>query len=571
MDPMKKTIGIILASVVGIILLGALFIAALSWAIFSPDPLPDQIVLELNLDRGVIETVPDDPFLLLLERQRLRLRDIVGVLHRAAEDDRVVALHVTGGNPVGGWAMAEEIREAVVHFRASGKPAHFFAETFGEFTPAHGGYYIATAFDEITMQPSGELGISPLSIEAPFFRNALDRLDVIPRFDAREEYKDAVHTFTRDGFSPESREVYTTLLQSLQDRMVQGMAERGVQDPAARLDGGPYGAPDALELGLVDRLGYADEAREYLDEQLDDATRVPVTRYRDRGESAWNRGTRVALVYGIGPIRRGESGSDWMSTGGLASGTVARHIRRAAEDPTVRAIVFRVDSPGGSYVASDQIRREIRRARDNGTPVVVSMGNAAASGGYLISADADRIIAQPQTLTGSIGVAAGKFVAQELFERYGITWDRITLGDGEGGFFSAVGDFSEDEWEQLQNSLDRIYDEFVTIVADGRGMSWDEVDEVARGRVWSGEQALEVGLVDGLGGFPVALDHVRELLELEDDAPIRLTVFPGEPSLIQLLLEGPNVSIDGLRAGARALLSPTPAPVRMPEFGIPGG
>ncbi len=586
---MKRTIGIILASIVGIVLLGALFIAALSWAIFSPEPLPDRIVLELDLNRGIVEAVPDDPFLMLLERRQLRVRDVVNVLHRASEDERVVGLWVRGGNPLGGWAVTEEIRDAVLHFRAADKPAVFFAETFGELTPAHGGYHLATAFDEIIMQPSGDLGIAPLSVEAPFIRDALDRLDIIPRFDGRWEYKDAADMLERDGFSDDSREAMTSLLTHLQGRMLEGMSEgRGLSADEAleRLAGGPYGARRAQELGLVDRLGYRDESRDAMTDRVgDDATTIGLTRYRDRGELAWNRGTRVALIYGVGPIQRGQSEFSPFGSGGLASGTVARSIRQAAEDPSVRAILFRVDSPGGSYVASDEVRREVRRARDNGTPVVVSMGNAAASGGYLISVDANRIVAQPNTITGSIGVVAGKLVTEEFFERFGIHWDQVTLAeDGVGGFFSSVQDFSESDWEHLQRSLDRIYDEFVDYVAEGRGMDPAAVDAVARGRVWTGVEALEAGLVDELGGFPAALGQIREILELEPDAPMRLTVYPTEPTLLQLFMDEGR-GIEARASAPSRLLRGTvrlltllgsdgwgePATVRMPELRTPGG
>lgn len=585
---MKRTIGILLASIVGVILLGVLFVMALSWALFSPEPLPDRMVLELDLNRGIVEAQPADPFLMLLERRQLLVRDVVRVLHRAADDERVVGLSVHGGNLLGGWAVTEEIRDAVLHFRESGKPAVIFAETFGELTPAQGSYHLATAFDEIMMQPSGDLSISPLSLESPFFRGALDQLDVVPRFDGRWEYKDAADMLERTEFSENSREAYRSLLGTFQDRMLAGMSEgRGFSLEAARehLYDGPHPAGDALDRGLVDRLGYIDERRDQFEGRVEeDFEMVPVARYRDGGEVSWAQGTRVALVYGIGTIQRGESEASPFAGNVLASATVARSIREAADDPSVEAILFRVDSPGGSYVASDQVRREVRRARDGGTPVVVSMGNAAASGGYLISTDADRIIAQPQTLTGSIGVVAGKLVTEEFFERYGITWDRISLAEEErGGFDSVVEDFSEEDWERLQESLDRIYDEFVEYVAEGRGMDPDSVDAVARGRVWTGSQALEAGLVDDLGGFPVAIEHIRELLELEVGAPVRLTVYPAERTFLQLVMDdGWGVRAEGtgiarmLRGAGRFLTilggdGIETAPVQMPTLRVPGG
>jgi protease IV len=258
------------------------------------------------------------------------------------------------------------------------------------------------------------------------------------------------------------------------------------------------------------------------------------------------------------------------------------------EDDRVRAILFRVDSPGGSYVASDVVRRELARAQEEGKPVVVSMGNVAASGGYLVSLEADRIVAHPTTLTGSIGVLAGKFVTRDLWERLGIQWERIEAG-GESTFFSPIDDFSEEEWERFQDYLDRVYDEFVGLVAEGRGMEIEAVDAVARGRVWTGVDALDRGLVDELGGFSVAVAAVREALELEPDQPIDLATFPAERTLFQLLME------DGWRTGVAAwvgggavegefmrvlrpvwslaaetgLLGDRPGPVRMPPVEIP--
>lgn len=550
---MKRAIVAVLAALGGLVILGFLFIFALSWAVLAPTPLPSSVVLELDLEEGIMDSSPSDPFTLALQRSRLKTVRVVEALERAADDDRVVGLLVRGGPAPGGWATTQELRDAVIRFRESGKPAVLFAQTFGEFAPGQAGYYFATAFDEILLQPSGDVGLLPLTLEAPFFRGALERLDVEPRFDRRWEYKDATEIFTRDGFSDPSREASQALLESLFESMVEGIAEgRSLSPDSVRtlVAAGPFMARDALEAGLVDDLVFLDEAREKLREAGGERTeRLAFARYADRDGRVWTRGPRVALIYGSGTIIQGRAGFDPFTGGGsFAASTVAAHLREAVDDESVRAILFRVDSPGGSYVASDVVRRELVRARERGKPVVVSMGNTAASGGYLVSTDAARIVAHPATLTGSIGVLAGKFVTGDLAERLGITWDRIEAG-GESTFFSGFEDFSEAEWERFQEYLDRVYDEFVGMVAEGRGMDRAQVDQVARGRVWTGRDALEVGLVDDLGGFQTALAAIREELELEPDARLNVTLFPGERSLLQLFME------DGFRVTAATVLA----------------
>jgi len=589
----KRAIVAILAALGGLVILGFLFIFALSWAVLAPTPLPGSVVLELDMEEGIVEGSPSDPFTLALQRSRLQTVRVVEALERAADDDRVVGLLVRGGQAPGGWATTQELRDAVIRFRESGKPAVLFAQTFGEFSPGQAGYYFATAFDEIVLQPSGDVGLLPLTLEAPFFRGALDRLDVEPRFDRRWEYKDATEIFTREGFSDSSREASQALLNSLLASMVEGIADgRSLPADSVRtlVAAGPFMAQEALDAGLVDRLAYLDDAREQLREAGGDRTeRLAFARYAERDGRVWNRGTRVALVYGSGTIVQGRAGFDPFTGGtSFAASTVAGHLREAIDDESVRAILFRVDSPGGSYVASDVVRRELVRAREQGKPVVVSMGNTAASGGYLVSTDAARIVAHPATLTGSIGVLAGKFVTGDLAERLGISWDRIEAG-GESTFFSGFEDFSDEEWERFQTYLDRVYEDFVGMVAEGRGMDRGQVHEVARGRVWTGRDALEVGLVDDLGGFPVALAAIREELELEPDARLNVTLFPAERSLFQLLMEdGFQVTAASILAGtmtegawgqalrpllrhveALSLLGGPVHPVRMPPMEVP--
>lgn len=579
---MKRGIVVVLASVGGVFLFLVLFFLALSWALFTPTPLADRLVLEVDLDRGLVETVPDDPIYLALERHRVRTRDVVEALHRAAEDDRVVGILFRGGGALGGWGTAAELREAVLHFRESGKPAWFFADTFGEFGPGHGAYYLASAFERVLLQPSGEVGLTGLAVEAPFVRETLEKLEVEPRFGQRWEYKTAAEMFTQRGFTEPAREAMESLLDNLEASLVEGVAAgRGIETDEVweLLANGPYMAREALEQGLVDELVYVDEVRRRLDEENDGRVEpVGVPRYLEGSGGAWRRGARVALVYGVGPVHRGHGGYDPL-TGGLSMSAhqVAAAIRDATEDERVRAILFRVDSPGGSWVASDQIRRALERAREEGKPVVVSMGDVAASGGYLVAVDADRIIAHPSTITGSIGVVGGRFVTRDFWESLGVTWERVE-GSAGADYYTGVDDFSPEAWVRFQAFLDRIYEDFVDRVATGRGMAPERVHEVARGRVWTGREAVELGLIDGLGGFTVALDQVRELIDLEPGAPIQLALYPAERTLFQILMDerrGLSVgeSLAAFRSSVRALFTGGPrvgGAVRAPSLEILG-
>ncbi len=509
----------------------------------SPEPLPRAAVVELDLERGLVEDVPDDPFLLALDRRRLSVRDVVEGLERAAEDDRVRGLMVRVGSGALGLAVVEELRSAVEEFRESGKPAVLFSETFGELGPGLGGYYLATAFDEIVLQPSGDIGLAGMAIEIPFFQGTLEWAGIRAQGDQREEYKGVLDIFTQDGLEEPAREAFSHLLDGLFQEVVNAVAEtRGLEESEVRtlLTQGPFLAQEAQELELVDRLAYRDEVKDDLRDRLgEEVSFVSFRSYRDRADAVWDGGDRVALIYGTGPVHRGESGLDpFMGGGGsMGSETVGRAFREAIDDDDVRAIVFRVDSPGGSYVGSDVIHREVIRAREAGKPVVVSMSNVATSGGYLVSASADRIIAQPSTLTGSIGVAAGKAVLEEMWEKLRVSWDGVDVG-GNSGMWSSTRPFDEEEWARVETILDTIYEEFRRKVEVGRGMDSDAVREAARGRVWTGRQAMDLGLVDGLGGLSAALAAVREELELDPGASLDVRRYPEPRPLLQLLMEG---------------------------------
>ena len=517
------------------------------------------LILELDLSEGIAEEPPGDPISAVLAMRRPRLADVLDGLRRARADDKVRALVVKiGGRPIG-VARVQELRSAIAAFRRSGKTTVAWAETYGEFGPGNAAYYLATAFERVWLQPSGDVGLTGLSLEQWFLRGTMDKLGLEYEVSKRHEYKTAADRLTEQGFTGPAREALQQLASSLTGQITEAVAERLAITPAqARelIDNGPYVAEEALELHLVDALGYRDEVYDDVRKSAGpDAHLLYLARYQrsralaERARKLPERGAdMVALIYAAGPIRRGRSGRGPMSGGAMGSDTVSAALRTASGDRRVRAIVLRVNSPGGSYVASDTIWREVVRARRAGTPIVVSMGDVAASGGYYIAMAADAIVAQPGTITGSIGVLSGKPVTSSLLERVGITTDSVTVG-AHADMFSTTRPFSEEEWAKINSWLDRIYADFTGKVAVGRNMTPEQVHEVARGRVWTGADAAAIGLVDHLGGLDDAVALARRKAGLPDGAPVR-----GYPRTTPLdRLRRPESSEDYRAAGARML------------------
>ncbi|GAA4499388.1 S49 family peptidase [Actinoallomurus oryzae] len=491
-----------------------------------------SLILELDLTDGIVEGQPADPVSALLSMRRTHLRDVLGGLRRARTDPRVRALVVRIGGHRLGLAMAQELRDAVRAFRDAGKLAVAWAESFGETGRGTVPYYLATAFERIYLQPSGDLALTGVALEEPFFNEALGKIGVTPRFAKRHEYKTAANTFMERAYTPEHKEMSGRLVASAGEQVVAGVAEgRGLSPERVRelIDRAPLLGAEALDAGLVDKLAYRDEVYADVRAAVGDAdARLRYIARYNRAQGLAKRLPRqrqqgVALIQGQGPIRLGRSGRGALPGQGssMGSDTIATAIRAAVRDDKIKAIVFRVDSPGGSYVASDTIWREIVLARKAGKPVVVSMGNVAASGGYFVAAPATVIVAQPGTLTGSIGVVFGKPVVGDLLGRLGIGLDSVEQG-AHARMYAPTRDFTEEEWGRVNSFLDRIYDDFVGKVAEGRDLPRERVDALARGRVWTGADAHERGLVDELGGLGQALDLARKKAGLAVDAPVRL-------------------------------------------------
>jgi protease-4 len=530
------------------------------------------LVLELDLTEGLTEGPPSDPLTAVLSMRKPRLSDVLAGLKRGRDDARVRALVVRlGGNPLG-LGMVQELRQAVVRFRSAGKLTVAFAETFGEFGNGSVPYYLASAFERVYLQPSGDVGLTGVAVEQRFVKKTLDKLGVGYELGQRHEYKTAANTFTHDHMTEPHRESMERIVESVVEQIVAGIAEGRRLDPdkvRELIDRGPFLGAEAVDAGLVDRLAYRDEVYEEVKKAAgDEAHLLYVSRYaRSAAVRKLPKPTAdaIALVHGSGQIKTGRSGRSPLGGGGaMGSDTISAALRAARRDDHVKAVVFRVDSPGGSYVASDTIWREVVLTRKV-KPVIVSMGDLAASGGYFVSMGADAIIAQPGTLTGSIGVFGGKPVLAQLLEKIGIDSEMVAEG-ANAGMFSTTRGFSPEQWERVNAWLDRIYDDFVGKVAASRDLTRDRAHELARGRVWTGADARERGLVDELGGLEDALAVARQRTGLPDDAPVR-----SYPRLHPLeRLRGPESSEDKAAALARVRLDAWGPLARLSaELGLP--
>ncbi|GAA4890643.1 signal peptide peptidase SppA [Streptomonospora salina] len=513
------------------------------------------LILELDLTDGLAEEAPSDPVGQVLARRHQQLRDVVEGIRRGAHDPRVTALVAKiDGRPLG-FAKVQEVRDAVASFRAAGKDTVAWAESFGEFGPGTVSYYLACAFAEIAVVPTGAVGLTGLSVGTTFFGGAAERLGVRFEGGARHEYKNAPDQFTERGYTEPHREITERLVASLGEQVVEGVAEgRGLTAERVRelVDRAPLLAEEARQAGLVDRLAYRDEV--YADlrgrhapdaaaadggsadgggdrtgrprEDSAGARLLYVGRYHHRALVAERVPVRpggyVALITATGMITSGRSRRSAMGGTTIGADTVAASLRAARRDRNVRAVVLRVDSRGGSPVASDVIRREVALTREAGTPVVASLGDIAGSGGYYIVMDADAIVARPGTLTGSIGVYIGKPVLSGLMERLGINKESVDSG-AHAAMLDPDRGFSESEWERVDAALDSTYADFTGKVARARGLSGEQVDAVARGRVLTGRDAREGGLVDDLGGLPAAVRLARAKADLPGG---RLRSFP---------------------------------------------
>lgn len=535
---MKKVLVALLAIFGAVCLIYILVIAVI--LVGHKGSVPGTTIIEANLEKELIEDIPDTPTAQVMLRDRVTVRDVVDALDRGASDDRVAGLVARIGAVPMGMAQVQELREAVMRFRQHKKFAIAFSETFGEFGPGNSAYYLATAFDQIYLQPSGDIGLTGLLLESPFIKGTLEKLGTKFHGDHRYEYKNALNTFTETKYTPPHKEAMTALMNSWFGQLKDGICQaRGIAPDQfqALVDKGPYLGKEAVDAKLVDEVAYRDEVYDQAKKKAGDKAKfLYLDKYLDRAGRPHDHGKTIALVFGNGGVQRGKS--DFSPVDGsftMGSDTVAGALRAAAEDKDVKAILFRVESPGGSYVASDAIWREVVRARKAGKPVIVSMGNLAGSGGYFVAMAADKIVAQPGTITASIGVLGGKILSSGFWNKVGVSWDEVHDG-ANATMFTGTQDYSPAEWKRFEDWLDRVYVDFTGKVAGGRSLPKERVLEIAKGRIWSGENAKKLGLVDELGGYDTALKLAKKAANIPESDEVKIVVFPHKKTLWQTLV-----------------------------------
>ena len=498
------------------------------------------MVLSIDMNTGVAEQSDENALKLLQGDDRLEMRQLADTLEKASKDDRVEGVVVRLGTARVSMAQAQEIRGVVKRFRKSGKFALAYADSFSQLSNSTIEYYLASAFDEVWMQPSGELAVTGLMLEMPFAGDALNSIGVKAKIRQRREYKSAPDTFTRNSLSKPARSNLQQLVDSLFDQIVAGIADsRKLPEQQVRdlIDNSPLLSAQAREAKLVDRLDYwpqfVEAAKVHSGKK---ASLVALRRYTAEGDLANLSGPKVALIYGIGAIVSGKKKKSPLDNGSyVAAGEMARAIDIAANDESVKAIVLRIDSPGGSYLASDTIWNAVRRANAKGKPIIASLGAIAASGGYYIAMAADKVVAQPGTITGSIGVYGGKFVTEGLWSKLGINWQGVHAGRN-ATMWSGVQDFPSSAEARLDAIMDAVYEDFTTKAAQARKLSAERIDAAARGRVFTGVDALAAGLVDELGGFDTALAAVKQAIGLKPDQSVTLVRMPKRRPILERLL-----------------------------------
>lgn len=541
-------VGLILFLVIGPMILVGMIASSVS----SAPAQPSAMVLSLDLRQPMSDQRPQNPFAALGGAPSLL--DTLARLETARADDRVKGLYVRANTAGMSAAQGEELRAALAGFRQSGKfvVAHLQNDGVRMSMP---GYMAVAGADEVWLQGASEFMPMGLSSEATFFADTLARYHMQAQFETREEFKTAAHSLTQRGYTAAHREEVTGLMNSLFDVMLANIAaDREITPAAARaaIEATPFVAQRAAELKLIDQVGRPEDAERAALARADN-NNTEIVDFAEYRPPARTGGAVIAVVQGEGAIVSGPEEASLFGDGpAMNSDVVARALLDASEDDDVKAIVFRVSSPGGSVVASDQILHALRTAKERGKKIVVSMGEVAASGGYYVAADADEIIASASTITGSIGVLGGKIVVGDAMEHYlSANTETLAVGSPLVTMFSSDTPFSNAGRAAFAGFIDRAYQDFLTLVAEGRGLTVAQAREVARGRVWTGQQALERRLVDHLGGFDVAVARARELAGIKADARIELRTFPQPENPFVALQRLFGVSSESAEALAR--------------------
>jgi protease-4 len=498
----------------------------------SEPAVPARATLVLSPSGDLPEVLPDVVF----GAGELTVRGYVELIRKAKTDTRITGILLRpGGLSSPFWAKIQEVRDALDDFRASGKYVHAWLEYAGDRE-----YYLASAADRVYLLPSATLDLTGIASYELFLRGTFDWIGTFPDFLHVGDYKSAVNTYLEKSFTPAHREMADSLNRSQYEQLVRGIADarkKSEDEIRALIDQGPFLPVDALRLGLIDEVAYEDE----LDDLNDDLRGAAFVDAEDYAQVSWaasgvTRRSKVAVINAVGVINSGRSGFDPVNGAVVGSDSLVEYIRKARADRSIRAIVLRVDSPGGSSTASDVIWRELSISRENSRPLIVSMSDLAASGGYYIALAGDAIVAQPGTLTGSIGVYTGKFVTAGSFEKLGANIESVSRGK-QAEMYSPDRRFTPDERTKITESMQSVYDQFVERTAAARHMPPEKVDEVAQGRVWTGEQAKQLGLVDELGGLYTAIGLAKQRARIPADEEVELVVFPPRRSVYEVLAD----------------------------------
>lgn len=519
--------------------------------------MPDKILLTYDFNESVIEDESKPSLSQPLLKPPARFRDILDALQEAGKDARVKGFvaHLEGTRF--NVAQVQELRDAVIAFRKSGKFAYMYGDSFGGFSPGMADYYLACAFEQIWLQPVGLVGISGVAAEIPFFRGVLDKVGVMPQFSHKGIYKSASESLTETGPSAPNREATEDLVGDLFDQLAKGIsADRKIAeaDLLKMVDSGPFSDKEALSLKLVDRVdtyeAILDEAKkkatittEKTVELLDynppekeggekDEMPAFLRKYAKETPVPGDKPKRkIALIYGVGEIVPYKSSHGTFDQG-MPAEKILEAFHDVQKDKDVAAIVFRIDSPGGSPQASETVRRMMMDTRKKGIPIVMSMAGAAASGGYWIATGADKIVAEPATITGSIGVFGGKMVLAPLMDKLGVNWVGIQKGE-RARMWSAMAPFSEGEYAKFDALLGETYESFLQRVMEGRKMTHEQAEAIAEGRVWTGREAKARGLVDELGGLDTAIALAKKEAKIDPKQDVPVQEYPEPQSVIE--------------------------------------
>jgi len=528
--------GIVLALIL-IVVIGLAIIVSIFRG--SPPSIRDNSVLALNVSGPLPDYVPDDPIRRIFSGQPQSLTSLITQFRKAKADKRITAILLDVDASDIGWAKAEEIRGAIEDFRASGKPVYAYMEM-----GMNKDYYVATACNKIFVAPPGELFVTGLAADVMFFRGTLDKLGIYPDIYQIGKYKTAGNTFTEKQMTPEHRQFINELLQDLFDRYVDGVAKgrsKSSDDVKKLIDNAPYTAAQAKDAGLIDGAAYREEVEKELKKNLGykDSEELHVAKasdYRQISQESLglNKGEKIAVVYAAGDITSGKSQFGGSGEETIGSDSLTKVIDEVRDDKSIKAVVLRIDSPGGSGLASDIIWRAIESLKQK-KPVVVSMSDVAASGGYYIAAGANKIVAEPSTITGSIGVVGGKPVIKGFYDWIGVTNEYVLRGNN-AGMFRESEKFSDSESKKFQEFLAKTYDDFTTIVAKGRNKEQKYIDSIGQGRVWTGREGKEKGLVDEYGGLDRAIEVAKQLAHIPADRGVQRIIRPQPPSFFEQLM-----------------------------------